>query len=102
MLHGFAGYRDDGVVRICAQKQGGDIKIILEDNGIGMTQDEVETVNAAIWEFPRPETFNHFGLYNINRRIIQTYGQEYGLQVESEISEFTRITIRIPDGGVDT
>lgn len=96
VLHGFAGYRDDGVIDICAEVKDGVVVITVEDNGIGMTEDEVRTVNWAIQQFPRPEDFNHFGLYNINRRIVQTYSEQFGLSVQSEISEYTKITIRIP------
>lgn len=96
VLHGFAGYRDDGVIHICAEAQNGEVVITVEDNGIGMTEDEVETVNWALQQFPRPEDFNHFGLYNIHRRIVQTYSDRFGLTVQSEISEYTKITVRIP------
>lgn len=96
VLHGFAGYRDDGVINICAEVKDGVVVITVEDNGIGMTEDEVRTVNWAIQQFPRPEDFNHFGLYNINRRIVQTYSEQFGLSVQSETSEYTKITIRIP------
>ena len=96
VLHGFAGYRDDGVIHICVDAQDDEIVITVEDNGIGMTEDEVETVNWALQQFPRPADFNHFGLYNIHRRIVQAYSDRFGLTVQSEISEYTKITIRIP------
>lgn len=97
VLHGFSGYRDDGgIISIQAKLEQDTLKIIVEDNGIGMMNDEVDEVNAALQVFPRPENFNHFGLYNINRRIVQQYGDAYGLYVESDISEYTRIVIRLP------
>lgn len=99
VIHGFAGYRDDGVIQISAEAQNGEVIIAVEDNGIGMTEDEVETVNWALQQFPRPEDFNHFGLYNIHRRIVQSYSDRFGLTVQGEVSEYTRITIRIPEEG---
>ncbi len=96
VLHGFAGYRDDGIVEISAEQKDDAVIITVEDNGIGMTDDEVITVNESIRKFPRPEDFPHFGLYNIHRRIAQTYGNAYGITVESNISEYTKIAIKLP------
>ena len=43
-----------------------------------------------------PKEHRHFGLYNIHRRIVQRYGDQYGLTIESEVSEYTRISISLP------
>ena len=87
------------MIHISAEEHNDEIIITVEDNGIGMTEEEVKTVNLALQKFPRPEEFNHFGLYNIHRRIVQTYSGQFGLSVQSEISEYTKITIRIPAEG---
>lgn len=100
VLHGFSGYRDDGgVICIQARLEQDTLKITVEDNGIGMMDEEVAVVNAALQIFPRPESFNHFGLYNIHRRIVQQYGEQYGLRVESDISVYTRVIIYLPYEG---
>ncbi len=94
--HGFAGYRDDGEVHIQAWREGDYVIVTVEDNGIGMEQEEVEKLQAVLDLPSCPKEHRHFGLYNIHRRIVQNYGEEYGLSVESELSEYTRITVRIP------
>lgn len=94
--HGFAGYRDDGEVHIRAWKEKKCVIVTVEDNGIGMEQEEVENLQAVLKLPACPKEHRHFGLYNIHRRIVQNYGEDYGLKVESELSEYTRITIRIP------
>ena len=94
--HGFAGYRDDGEVHIRAWKEKNCVIVTVEDNGIGMEQEEVENLQAVLKLPACPKEHRHFGLYNIHRRIVQNYGEDYGLKVESELSEYTRITIRIP------
>lgn len=94
--HGFSGYRDDGEVHIKAWRQGDCVIVTVEDNGIGMEQDEVEKLQAVLSLPSCPKEHRHFGLYNIHRRIVQNYGEAYGLSVESEVSEYTRISVRIP------
>lgn len=96
VLHGFAGYRENGTVHIRAWHEGDDLYISVQDNGIGMMESEVERVRQALQMPERPEDFPHFGLYNINRRIVNAFGAPCGLTIESELSAYTRVTLRLP------
>ena len=96
VTHGFAGYCDDGVISIRAYAEDDVCFIIVQDNGIGMEQEEVEKLQAVLKLPACPKEHRHFGLYNIHRRITQNYGEKYGLTIESELSEYTRITVRVP------
>ena len=96
VTHGFAGYCDDGVISIRAYAKDDVCFIIVQDNGIGMEQEEVEKLQAVLKLPACPKEHRHFGLYNIHRRITQNYGEKYGLTIESELSEYTRITVRVP------
>ena len=96
VTHGFAGYCDDGVISIRAYIDGDACFIIVQDNGIGMEPEEMERLQAVLKLPACPKEHRHFGLYNIHRRITQNYGEKYGLTIESELSEYTRITVRLP------
>ncbi len=96
IIHGFSGYRDDGEISICASHTDDDVFITVTDNGIGMLEDEIEEVNRVLALPERPEEFQHFGMYNISRRIAQYYGEQYGLRVESELSLYTKVIMRLP------
>ena len=61
-----------------------------------MERDEVEKLQAVLQLPACPKEHRHFGLYNSHRRITQNYGDKYGLTIESELSEFTRITVCVP------
>ena len=39
---------------------------------------------------------NKIGIYNVNRRIKLTYGQEYAIRIDSKEGCFTKVTVRIP------
>ena len=96
VTHGFAGYCDDGAISIKAHVEDNVCIIVVQDNGIGMEQEEVEKLQAVLKLPACPKEHRHFGLYNIHRRITQNYGEKYGLTIESELSEYTRITVRLP------
>lgn len=96
VVHGFAGYRDDGVVQVAAKQIEDRVVITVEDNGIGMEPDEIKRVMSVLPLSVCPKEHRHFGLYNIHRRIVQRYGDQYGLTIESEVSEYTRISISLP------
>lgn len=96
IIHGFAGYRDDGTIRIETLKTAGLLEIAVTDNGIGILPEEIEEIQQILRQNIKEKQGRCFGLYNINRRIAQTYGANYGLSIESEISEYTTVRIRIP------
>lgn len=96
IIHGFAGYRDDGTIRIEALKIADLLEIVVTDNGIGILPEEIEEIQQILRQNIKEKQGRCFGLYNINRRIVQTYGANYGLSIESEISEYTAVRIRIP------
>lgn len=96
IIHGFSGYRDDGTVKISAKRSGDMVMIQVTDDGIGITEEDVEHINQIMTEFKRPEEFGHFGLFNVNQRIIREYGPEYGIRVESQVCAYTTIHIRMP------
>lgn len=96
VVHGFSGYRDDGTISISAKHQDNCVQLQITDNGIGILPEEVEELNRILQLPVLPENFPHFGVFNINRRIIQTYGNEYGIFVESEVGLYTTIHMKIP------
>lgn len=96
VTHGFVGYCDDGTITIQAHIEDDMLLIEVRDNGIGMEREEAEKLQAVLQLPACPKEHRHFGLYNIHRRITQNYGEKYGLTIESELSEYTRITVRVP------
>lgn len=97
IIHGFSGFRDDGAITLTASRENGILQIQVSDDGIGMTEEEVENINRTLSLPSKPEQFKHFGLYNIHSRIVQSYGMQFGLYLESEIGEYTVVHVKMPD-----
>lgn len=77
-------------IRISAEKNGDDLIITVEDDGVGMPQE----VRSSILKKDAP--MNRVGLRNVHDRIQLNYGQEYGLHIESEKDIGTKIVFLLP------
>jgi two-component system LytT family sensor kinase len=78
-----------GQVRLVIRDAGPEAHISVEDDGIGM---EPAFVRAVL----RDEHKGGIGLSNVDRRMRQIYGQDYGLVVETAPGEGTTIRMRVP------
>lgn len=85
---------DSGEIQVTGRKEGETIILSVEDNGLGMTEEEVEFVLTDSNRIHKHGS--GVGLININNRIQILFGKEYGLVIESEPDEGTKVSIRIP------
>ena len=96
IMHGFSGYRNEGRILIAAEAAADELRIVLEDNGIGLTVEECASINRIINAYPPIPGQKHFGLYNVNRRIKSLFGDRFGIQLSSELGVYTRVSVTIP------
>ena len=95
IIHGIFEKPDKtGRLRIAAFRQGQDLVITVEDDGVGMDE-EARLANFSA-SASSANTRGGYGVRNINERLHLAYGAEYGLSCESELGRGTRVTIRIP------
>lgn len=90
IYHGIKEMDTKGLLEIKIKKQEDNILIIVQDNGVGFTQEAYE----KIWKCS-----GHFGIKNIHQRIRLYYGEEYGLTMENRPGGGCITTITIP--GID-
>lgn len=95
LYHGIKYKRAKGVIRITGTEREEYIELCVEDNGIGMKPETLERLREELMR-PCKETKTGFGLANVNERIKMHFGPEYGLIVESEYGQGTRVYVRIP------
>lgn len=88
--HGIMKIAKGGTVQIRIERQQFSTLIQVKDDGMGMSREKVQELLDA----PR-EDKKGIGLYNTNRRLIQTYGS--GLTIQSEVHEGTSVSFVIPD-----
>ena len=83
-----------GCIRIHTERVGERLEIIVEDNGEGMSQEELSRI--LIKNEKDRRSFNGIGVENVNDRIKLFFGPEYGLRYESKKGEYTRCIFRLP------
>lgn len=92
IYHGLKQKEDKGMVTIKGYKQENAIVIEILDDGVGMEKAKInELINST------PKTNNvDFGVSSVNLRLKLLYGDQYGLNIESKIAEYTKVIIKIP------
>ncbi len=92
--HGFSGENTDNRrIRIVGSLRGKDMELTIEDNGQGMTREQLDILNERLEGFAGRD---NIGLRNVNQRCRLCYGENYGIQIESRQSEGTRVILTIP------
>lgn len=83
-----------GRIRIETLRTGEELQIVVEDNGRGMSKEELSALLHG--EVKKSHNFNGVGVANVNERIKLYCGDAYGLSYESVLGEYTRCIIRLP------
>lgn len=94
--YGFAEKRKKNILSIRSYREDKeDIIIIVEDNGIGIEAEKVKRMNKALAGERGFEASAGIGLRNVNARIKNYYGEDYGIWLESDCGKFTRVYLKI-------
>jgi two-component system sensor histidine kinase YesM len=78
IIHGIEKKRGKGIVDITAEKTGGKIEIRITDNGVG---GNIEEMNSLLNY--REGIVKSYGIRNVNERIKQLFGVQYGIRFYS-------------------
>ncbi|MBD7983789.1 sensor histidine kinase [Sporosarcina sp. Sa2YVA2] len=95
--HGIKDMEKGSIVQISIKDSGESIDIIIQDNGAGITKERLSLLCENVIE---SETGTGMGLYNVNRRLKMTFGNESALHIESRNEQGTEISFQIPKMGV--
>ena len=91
IYHGMDRMVDEGLIQIGIHQTEDKIIFTVTDNGVGMTEEQCEEVLKK-----EPGDRAGIGIKNVNDRIKIYFGEQYGLVIESELDEGTRVTITMP------
>lgn len=88
--HGLEAKEHGGRVRIAARDAGPFVEIDVDDDGIGMDPSALQAAFAG-----EPSTA-HIGLRNVDTRLRQRYGNDFGLIIETNSGSGMLVRMRIP------
>jgi two-component system sensor histidine kinase YesM len=96
IIHGIGPTGRGGVIsiRVFADRQ--DLVIEVEDNGRGMQREQLDELLQGVQKSGASSRFGGMGIRNVHERIVRTYGEPYGLTIESGHGLYTRVTLRVP------
>ena len=98
ILHGILNKEEKkGRVAIIGNISGDLITFVIKDDGAGMSEKDVASLNKASKEAPEAnDSGSHYGIVNISERISTFFGPQYHLHFESELGKGTIVTLVIP------
>lgn len=80
-VHGIDPKREDNILRFCGHViDDNTMRIIVEDNGLGMEEEALEKLSASLKE-PISTEKESYGLKNLNQRLQLFYGEGHGLSI---------------------
>lgn len=91
--HGLAPQPEGGTVVISARDGVAgdrDALITIEDDGVGEDPERIRAVLAG------DTSLDSVGLFNVDERLRSTFGDDYGLVVETAPGAGTKVTVRVP------
>lgn len=94
IYHGLDRMVDEGEIRIGVHSRGDNLVFTVEDNGIGMTKEQCREILEG-----STGDKTGIGIRNVNNRIKIYFGEQYGIQIDSELDEGTTVTIIMPKIG---
>lgn len=89
--HGLEGAARNSRITISALDAGSEAEVVIEDDGAGMEPDRLRQILRGDGG---PST--GIGLVNVDERLRQVYGDDYGLRIETGVGAGMKVTVRLP------
>lgn len=109
VFHGLETKENKGTIKISFDQTQKFLFISVKDDGIGMSQEELDSLNASLVESPfrldreenrllKKDGGRHTGiaLKNVSQRIKLLFGNEYGITIYSALGVGTNVKIVLP------
>lgn len=91
IIHGVCD-REDGYIKLYAEKKDDDLLIYVSDNGCGLPPEILDCLNSPDARI----TGGHLGLNNVNRILRLYFGDGYGLSAISKPDQGSILCVRLP------
>lgn len=99
ILHGLQNTLQGGVIRIWIERINKDVRIVISDNGCGMSPEKLGELVDKIHNGETQKSagkHNGIAMHNVDRRLKLYFGPEYGVSIFSCEDKGTDVELRIP------
>ena len=93
IYHGLRNKRGKGQINILGYCKENKTVISIIDDGIGLHANEIDEIMSSSYEGSNRRSF---GLRSVDERIKLYFGQQYGINISSEVDKGTRVDIILP------
>ncbi|SKA72990.1 two-component system, sensor histidine kinase YesM [Clostridium sp. USBA 49] len=93
IYHGIEYMFEEGNITVSAKEVNGKLLYEVTDNGLGIKPDILENILSYN---SKENGGAGVGIRNVHERIQLCYGKEYGLEIESELEEGTKVKLWLP------
>ncbi len=96
ILHGIDPALGNGFVSISSELTGSNLIVRVEDNGVGIPSKHLKKMIDGCDNREEPEQ-NSIGIRNVQKRIKMLFGDEYGIEIRSELGEGSVVIMILPE-----
>lgn len=97
LYHGIKNKRGMGTIMVEGRRLGEFMVLTVKDNGIGMDNNTLLSLHKMIEGQEMESSDGHgFGLKNVLQRIQLTYGNDYGIEINSHLGVGTEVKVILP------
>lgn len=93
IYHGIEYMVDEGFIKVSVKEEDNMLLFQVEDNGLGI---EPDLLKRLLEQQNKKENSSGVGVRNVHQRIQLSFGKQYGLSIESELEEGTKVRIYLP------
>lgn len=96
-IHGIRLEDTDNCLILRVTEAAGDLLIQIQDNGRGMTQEQIDEKTKELQELKEKNTpQGSIGILNVHRRMAVVYGGNYGVFLEQNSPRGLCVTLKLP------
>lgn len=93
IFHGIAP-KGKGVIIINIKKINDIVYCSLTDDGVGISKENIE--NILNFNLDKKGILNSIGIKNVDERLKYAFGNNFGINIQSELNKYTTMTINLP------
>jgi two-component system sensor histidine kinase YesM len=95
VIHGLENKEEKGLISIVVTHDTEFLHILVKDDGMGIEPRKLRALEATLVN-PADKIEKHIGIKNVHQRIRLYYGEDYGLKINSQLNQGTKVEIFLP------
>lgn len=95
IIHGLEPKKDGGTVYISGREEGDRVVITVTDTGIGIPEERIRSIFSSEKRTSKGQSTG-LGIINVHKRIMQYFGPQFGLKMQSRVGEGTEVFMYLP------